>query len=317
MISSKSFSFHFIEFVFNCRYTGSIVIGVGMTSFASVAIVQAKSQRKFNSSRYMGEPVTDTDKLLANENDMKTRMELFIMKIQTDFVRALENEENFGKKFEIDRWQREEGGGGITCVLQEGDVFEKAGVNISVVSGTLPAAAVQQMRSRGKQLGDGPLPFFAAGISAVIHPRNPMVPTIHFNYRYFEVDDLTTGQKQWWFGGGTDLTPYYFNEHDTKHFHEALKAACDEHNTTYYARFKKWCDDYFRIPHRGETRGVGGIFFDDIDSPSQEEAFKFISSCAEAVIPSYLPLGSSRFTIGTQFNSIFTDIMSFICSSCA
>lgn len=247
----------------------------------------------------MAEPVTDTEKLMANENDMKTRMELFIMKIQTDFVRALENEENFGKKFDIDRWLRKEGGGGTTCVLQDGDVFEKAGVNISVVSGTLPAAAVQQMRSRGKQLGEGPLPFFAAGISAVIHPRNPMVPTIHFNYRYFEVDDLTTGEKQWWFGGGTDLTPYYFNEHDTKHFHETLKAACDEHNPTYYARFKKWCDDYFRIPHRGESRGVGGIFFDDIDSPSQEEAFKFISSCAEAVIPSYMPLGSSR-----RWNSI-------------
>lgn len=273
------------------RYTGSLVIGAGMTSFASVAIVQAKSKRRFNSGRYLAEPVTDSDILMANENDMKTRMELFIMKIQTDFVRALENEENFGRKFEVDRWLRKEGGGGITCVLQDGDIFEKAGVNISVVSGKLPAAAAQQMRSRGKKLGEGALPFFAAGVSAVIHPRNPMVPTIHFNYRYFEVDDVSTGEKQWWFGGGTDLTPYYFNEHDTKHFHETLKAACDEHDVTYYAKFKKWCDDYFRIPHRGECRGVGGIFFDDIDSPSQEKAFKFISSCAEAVIPSYLPLG--------------------------
>lgn len=196
---------------------------------------------------------------MENPDDMKTRMELFIMKVQTDFVRALENEENFGQKFKVDRWLRKEGGGGITCVLQDGDVFEKAGVNISVVSGTLPAAAVQQMRSRGKKLGSGPLPFFAAGISAVIHPRNPMVPTIHFNYRYFEVDDLETGQKQWWFGGknvywnvvlhgqwvqnvcffsgGTDLTPYYFNEADTVHFHETLKAACDEHDLTYYPRW--------------------------------------------------------------------------------
>lgn len=218
------------------RYASAIIIGTGATAFASISIVHLEAKRKFNSSRYLADPITDTKKLIANENDMKTRMELFIMEIQTDFVRALENEENFGKKFEIDRWQRKEGGGGITCVLQDGDVFEKAGVNISVVSGTLPAAAVQQMRSRGKNLGEGALPFFAAGISAVIHPKNPMVPTIHFNYRYFEVDDLSTGQKQWWFGGGTDLTPYYFNEADTKHFHGALKAACDEHDLTYYAR---------------------------------------------------------------------------------
>lgn len=186
----------------------------------------------------MAEPITSSEKLMKNENDMKTKMELFIMKIQTDFVRALENEENFGRKFLVDRWTRTEGGGGITCVLQDGDIFEKAGVNISVVSGNLPAAAVQQMRSRGKKLGEGPLPFFAAGISAVIHPRNPMVPTIHFNYRYFEVDDTSSGQKQWWFGGGTDLTPYYFNEADTKHFHQTLKAACDEHSLTYYARYQ-------------------------------------------------------------------------------
>lgn len=184
----------------------------------------------------MTEPITDVNKLMAHPDDMKTRMELFIMKIQTDFVRALEGEENFGKRFIVDRWLRKEGGGGITCVMQDGDVFEKAGVNISVVSGTLPAAAVQQMRSRGKQLGDGPLPFFAAGVSAVIHPRNPMVPTIHFNYRYFEVEDTASGQKQWWFGGGTDLTPYYFNEADVVHFHETLKAACDEHDVTYYPK---------------------------------------------------------------------------------
>lgn len=180
---------------------GSFVVGTGVATYYSMTFVGMEPKRKFNIKQYMAEPVTDTKKLMENPDDMKTRMELFIMKVQTDFVRALENEENFGQKFIVDRWLRNEGGGGITCVLQDGDVFEKAGVNISVVSGTLPAAAVQQMRSRGKKLGSGPLPFFAAGISAVIHPRNPMVPTIHFNYRYFEVDDLETGQKQWWFGG--------------------------------------------------------------------------------------------------------------------
>lgn len=116
-----------------------------------------------------------------------------------------------------------------------------------------------------------------------------MVPTIHFNYRYFEVVKKD-GEKMWWFGGGTDLTPYYLNEEDSKHFHVELKKACDEHDLSYYPRFKKWCDKYFHITHRGESRGVGGIFFDDIDGPSQEEAFKFVTSCAESVIPSYLPL---------------------------
>lgn len=218
------------------------MIGTGVATYFSVSCVYLQSdtskrrQKRFNYSQYLAEPITDVQQLMANPDDMKTRMELFIMKVQTDFVRSLENEENFGKRFLVDRWMRKEGGGGITCVLQDGDVFEKAGVNISVVSGQLPAAAVQQMRSRGKKLSDGALPFFAAGVSAVIHPRNPWIPTIHFNYRYFEVDDLKTGEKQWWFGGGTDLTPYYFNEADVMHFHGTLKAACDEHDVTYYPK---------------------------------------------------------------------------------
>lgn len=240
-------------------------------------------------SKFMAEPITPKDTLVANADDMKTRMELMIMKIQADFCRSLENEENFGKKFTVDRWERSEGGGGITCVLQDGDVFEKAGVNISVVHGMLPKGAIQQMRSRGKQLADGDLPFFAAGVSAVIHPRNPMIPTIHFNYRYFEVTD-STGNKQWWFGGGTDLTPYYLDEKDAVHFHQTLKEACDEHDETYYPKYKEWCDKYFFIPHRNECRGVGGIFFDDLDTPDQDSAFNFVSTCAHSVVPSYLPL---------------------------
>lgn len=238
----------------------------------------------------MTSPVTPVEQLEENKNDMKTRMELLILRIQSEFCEALEEQEP-KRKFIVDKWEREEGGGGITCVLQDGEVFEKAGVNISVVSGFLPPAAVAQMRSRGKQLKEGKLPFFAAGISAVIHPRNPLIPTIHFNYRYFEVksgDDV-----QWWFGGGTDLTPYYLNKNDAIHFHRTLKNACDQHNISYYPKFKKWCDDYFYIPHRGETRGVGGIFFDDLDTPSQEKCFEFVTSCAESVIPSYIPLGKN------------------------
>lgn len=167
------------------------------------------------------------------------------------------------------------------------------------------------MRSRGKKFGQGKLPFFAAGVSAVIHPVNPMIPTIHFNYRYFEVSltELPTfwrskrlkidnwqvqdaHEVQWWFGGGTDLTPYYLNAADCIHFHTTLKEACDKHDKSYYPKFKKWCDDYFHIVHRGERRGVGGIFFDDLDTPSQDDCFQFVTDCAKAVIPSYIPLGT-------------------------
>ncbi|KAG8293409.1 hypothetical protein J6590_016367 [Homalodisca vitripennis] len=248
------------------------------------------AKAKINISDFMAAPITDVATLEKNKNDMKSKMELMIMKIQADFCRALEQQEVGGAKFIVDRWDRKEGGGGITCVLQDGEVLEKAGVNISVVSGVLPAAAVAQMRARGKNFKEGQMmPFFAAGVSSVIHPRNPMVPTIHFNYRYFEVQDSET-TTQWWFGGGTDLTPYYLNVEDAKHFHRELQKACDKHDKSYYRRFKKWCDDYFHITHRGERRGVGGIFFDDLDSPSQEKAFQFVTSCAQAVLPSYIPL---------------------------
>lgn len=279
---------------------GKRILGVVGTVIAggSIATYYQKNEAHMASSKlsgsgfpskFMAEPITPKDSLAANSNDMKAKMELLIMKIQADFCRSLENEENFGKKFTVDRWERQEGGGGITCVLQDGDVFEKAGVNISVVHGVLPKGAIQQMRSRGKQLADGELPFFAAGVSAVIHPRNPMVPTIHFNYRYFEVTD-STGNKQWWFGGGTDLTPYYLNEEDAIHFHQTLKEGCDEHDKTYYPKFKEWCDKYFYIPHRNECRGVGGIFFDDLDTPDQQSAYDFVSTCAHSVVPSYMPL---------------------------
>ena len=190
----------------------------------------------------------------------------------------------------MDRFERKEGGGGISCVLQDGKTFEKAGVNISVVHGNLPPPAVKQMRTRGKDLPENQqLPFYAVGVSCVIHPVNPMVPTIHFNYRYFEVNS-GDGKIIWWFGGGTDLTPYYLDTEDAAYFHNTLKSACDKHSPDYYTRFKKWCDDYFNVTHRGERRGIGGIFFDDLDTPSQKDCFKFVTSAANAVIPSYIPL---------------------------
>ena len=223
------------------------------------------------------------------------------MKLKT--IEPYEPSEKIPEKVEdmisIDRWVRKEGGGGITCIIQNGRVFEKAGVNISVVYGMLPPAAIQQMKSRGKQFSSlvkesTQVPFFAAGVSSVIHPRNPNVPTIHFNYRYFEVEQpVSSGNesdKMWWFGGGTDLTPYLLDEDDCKLFHSELKQACDKHDSSYYTKFKKWCDDYFYIVHRKERRGVGGLFFDDVDYPDQEKAFKFVRSCAHHILPSYIPL---------------------------
>ncbi|XP_051157658.1 oxygen-dependent coproporphyrinogen-III oxidase [Leptopilina boulardi] len=268
---------------------GAGIITAGIVTYKTSNNYVSAAETMLDISSFKAKPITSREDLIKNRNDMKTKMELFIMKIQAEFCDKLEEQEEMNQTFIVDRWTRKEGGGGITCVLQDGTVFEKAGVNISVVSGTLPPGAIQQMRARGKNLAEGSLPFFAAGISAVIHPRNPMVPTIHFNYRYFEIENKD-GSKQWWFGGGTDLTPYYLDEADAKHFHKTLKIACDKHNSSYYKKFKKWCDDYFFIPHRNESRGVGGIFFDDLDTPNQNEAFEFVKSCAESVIPSYIPL---------------------------
>uniref|UniRef100_A0A8L2UHB5 Oxygen-dependent coproporphyrinogen-III oxidase, mitochondrial n=1 Tax=Rattus norvegicus TaxID=10116 RepID=A0A8L2UHB5_RAT len=240
-------------------------------------------------STFMSSPVTELRELGRRPDDMKTKMELMIMETQAQVCRALAQVDGVAD-FSVDRWERKEGGG-ITCVLQDGRVFEKAGVNISVVHGNLSEEAANQMRSRGKALKkkDGKLPFTAMGISSVIHPKNPYAPTMHFNYRYFEVEEAD-GKMHWWFGGGCDLTPTYLNREDAVHFHRTLKEACDQHGPDIYPKFKKWCDDYFFIAHRGERRGIGGIFFDDLDSPSKEEAFRFVKTCAEAVVPSYVPI---------------------------
>lgn len=249
---------------------------------------------------FMCPPVTDINVLQGSKEEMRTRMEMLIMETQAEFCRALQEVD--GGTFKVDRWDRKEGGGGISCVMQDGKVFEKAGVNVSVVFGHLTEEAAKQMRSRGKVLKgkDGKLPFCAMGVSSVIHPKNPHIPTVHFNYRYFEIEE-EDGAKQWWFGGGTDLTPVYVNKEDAFQFHNTLKEACDKHHSQYYPDFKKWCDRYFYIRHRGETRGIGGIFFDDLDSPSQEEAFSFVKSCAGTVVPCYLPI------VYKHLNDSFTD----------
>jgi coproporphyrinogen III oxidase len=223
-------------------------------------------------------------------------MEQFIKENQEKIVKELEAVD--GKKFRVDKWDRPAGGGGISCVLQDGNVFEKAGVNTSVVYGVLPRAAISKMRVNHKALDPDveSLEFFAAGLSLVLHPINPMAPTVHLNYRYFETANKDGSTNAWWFGGGTDLTPSYLFDEDVISFHRGIKEACDAHDKSYYPRFKKWCDEYFYVKHRGECRGVGGIFFDDMDDTEkdQESLFAFIQTCLGAFLPTYLPIIKKR-----------------------
>lgn len=245
---------------------------------------------KLTSNDFITETITPLDELKSNaESQMKCKAELFVTNLQARIVRNLEALE-INKKFQIDRWNRQQGGGGITCVLQDGDVFEKAGVNISVVFGEMNPEQLKSMRSRGKNIMETQSKFFATGISSVIHPKNPFNPTMHFNYRYFELFDDEGNTGLWWFGGGSDLTPIYLNEEDAVHFHKTHKEACDKHNKDFYPRFKKWADDYFHIAFRGEHRGVGGTFFDDFDEGSMDDCFNFVATCGNAVMPSYLPI---------------------------
>jgi len=227
---------------------------------------------------------------------MRLRMEEFIKEQQKEIVKELEKID--GGKFRVDTWSRDNGGGGISCVLQDSEVFEKAGVNISIVYGTLPRPAIAKMRANHKNIDPtlDSLPYFASGLSMVLHPRNPMAPTVHLNYRYFETANPDGSSGTWWFGGGTDLTPNYLFDEDAVHFHKTIKDACDKHDKSYYPRFKDWCDRYFSNKHRGESRGIGGIFFDDLDEDEkdQENTFEFVQSCLKAFLPSYLPILEKR-----------------------
>ncbi|TPX07159.1 uncharacterized protein E0L32_010960 [Thyridium curvatum] len=240
---------------------------------------------------------------ISDKSPMRLRMEKFIKEQQREIVRGLEEVD--GTPFRVDEWQRKEGGGGITCVLQDGKVFEKAGVGVSVVYGKLPRAAIEKMRINHKNLGggagnDGEVPesldFFAAGLSMIVHPKNPMAPTVHLNYRYFETANDDGSSGAWWFGGGADLTPNYLFDEDAIHFHRTLKDVCDKHNKDYYPKFKKWCDEYFYNKHRGESRGIGGIFFDDLDEQvcDKENTFAFIQDALRAFLPSYVPIVERR-----------------------
>ncbi len=236
------------------------------------------------------------ESVVSDSSPMRLRMESLIKETQKEIIKEIEKID--GNKFRIDAWDRPSGGGGISCVLQDGNVFEKAGVNTSVVYGKLPRNAILRMRADHKALDPDleSLDFFAAGLSVVMHPHNPMAPTVHFNYRYFETANADGSSNSWWFGGGCDLTPSYLFDEDAIHFHKTIKEACDKHDKGYYPRFKKWCDEYFYNKHRGEARGVGGIFFDDLDETEtdQGQLFSFVSDCLNAFLPQYLPIIERR-----------------------
>ena len=240
--------------------------------------------------------------------DSKNRVSQFMQGIQDEICQGLESLDGIGK-FKEESWERPEGGGGRSRVMTQGDVFEQGGVNFSEVWGeTLPPSILNQYPELA---GKG---FYATGTSMVLHPRNPYIPTVHLNYRYFEAGHV------WWFGGGADLTPYYPFAEDAAHFHQTLKAACDCHHPEYYPTFKLWCDEYFYLKHRQETRGIGGLFFDYQDGQSQlyrgpdpkgpaaiysnqigtpaprswEDLFAFVQECGRAFLPAYSPIVERR-----------------------
>lgn len=252
---------------------------------------------------------------------VRERMQKLIKDKQAEIVKVLESvEEEFSTttpaKFFLDKWDRDDPkeGGGISAVIQGGDVIEKGGAMLSIVSSKLPPAGVQRMRADHKALDilaekqanvSNPvsLPFDVCGLSLIMHPKNPYAPTVHLNYRYFEIRDPDDDSKviTWWFGGGADLTPHYLYEEDAQDFHAALKNACDTKlkSKKYYPKFKKWCDEYFYVKHRKENRGVGGIFFDDFGDASedatddegnqltQDDYLAFVEACLDAYISSY------------------------------
>jgi coproporphyrinogen III oxidase len=219
--------------------------------------------------------------------DVKT----YLLDLQARIIAALEEVD--GKSFLTDRWQRSAGegpiaGGGISRILEQGNVIERGGVGFSHVSGTAlpPSAAANRPELAGRA-------WEAMGVSLVLHPRNPYAPTVHMNVRFF-IASAEGKEPVWWFGGGMDLTPYYGNEDDARHFHLTCREALAPFGDDLHPRFKKWCDDYFYLKHRKETRGVGGIFFDDFHELGLDRSFAMMQSVGDRFIDAYLPILKRR-----------------------
>ncbi len=218
----------------------------------------------------------------------------FLKSLQDDICQQLEAVESDGN-FKEDAWQHDNGGGGRTRVMN-GEVFEQAGVNFSHVKGdSLPAAATAK---RPEMAGQG---FEASGVSLVVHPDNPFVPTSHANVRVFRTIPKGDEPSHWWFGGGFDLTPFYPFEEDVIHWHQVAFEACQPFGEDVYAKYKKWCDEYFYLKHRGETRGVGGLFFDDLNEWGYDRCFEFIQAIGHAYCDAYIPI------VKKHKNSVFDD----------
>ena len=206
---------------------------------------------------------------------MRDTIATYFQQLQDHICQSLETADGLGK-FKEDQWEHHSGGGGRSRVLTEGNIIEKGGVNFSAVQGQTSEALMRQMNLTEQA------DYFATGVSIVMHPHSPMVPIIHMNVRYFEMSNGVS-----WFGGGIDLTPHYVLEEDARWFHRQLKNTCDRHDAAYYVKFKQWADDYFYIPHRQETRGVGGIFFDYLKSEDKAPLFEFVQAVGETFAPTY------------------------------
>lgn len=236
----------------------------------------------------MGDTFDRVETLRENPREdipLAHRMKRFVEALQIRITRTLDDFDS-SASFDVDRWSREEGGGGITAVIEDGEVFEKGGVNTSAVHGTLPERMADKF-------GVEKQPFFATGLSLVVHPRSPHVPTVHANFRYFALGDDLFEPVDQWFGGGADLTPYYPRLEDVQHFHRVWKQVCDRHEVADYEAFKRECDEYFYLPHREEARGVGGIFYDYLRE-DPEGTFFFTREAGRAFLKSYMPIVERR-----------------------
>tara|TARA_Y100001936_G_scaffold253619_1_gene319465 strand:+ start:4179 stop:5075 length:897 start_codon:yes stop_codon:yes gene_type:complete len=217
-----------------------------------------------------------------NANQVKE----YFCTLQDKIIERLEEVD--GEHFRREKWERPEGGGGLSCVIEKGNIFEKGGVNFSHVFGLgLPASATA---ARPELSGRS---FEAMGVSIVLHPYNPYAPTIHLNVRFLEARKVGA-ESVWWFGGGMDLTPYYGFEEDAKHFHQVCKDSLQPFGDEYHKKFKKWCDKYFYLKHRNEPRGIGGIFFDDLSQPDFETCFEITKNVGNHFIPAYVPILERR-----------------------